>query len=73
MSGDVKAMGFGNLGITLAKKLELMRSGHRQEKIEMRLVSHDYRDKFAAVLGCLETVVWEAVGCKEPYYEQVKV
>ena len=51
MSGAVNAMGFGNLGITLAKKLELMRSGHRQEKIEMRLVSHDYRDKFAAVLA----------------------
>ena len=51
MSGAVNAMGCGNLGIMLAKKFELMKSGFQQEKIEMRLVSHDYRDKFAAVLA----------------------
>lgn len=51
MSGAVNDMECGNLGITLAKKFELMKSGHRQEEIEMRPVSQDCRDKFAAVLA----------------------
>ena len=48
MSGAVNAMEGGNLGITLAEKFKLMKSGYRQVEIVTRLVSRDYRDRFAA-------------------------
>ena len=51
MSGAVNAIEPGDLGITLAEKSKLMKSGYRQVELETRLVFRDYRDKFAAVVA----------------------
>lgn len=51
MSSAVNAMQHRNLGITLAEKTVLMKSRYRYGEIETRLVSYDYRDRFAAALA----------------------
>jgi len=45
----VNAVEHGNLGITFDEKSELLQSGRWQEEIERRLISPQYRDKYATV------------------------